>query len=107
MPYLISTAIFPGEKIPDIVRKVIEVNKKFPPDESLGEAVVPNALKGTLDGIKAISILEVKEGKLEAAITRTTALLNSYVVIPGYKYSIDVWSTVEEAYGSIGQKPPE
>jgi len=27
--------------------------------------------------------------------------------IEGFEYTIEVWSTVEEAYSSIGQKPPE
>jgi len=107
MPYLVVFTRWPSDKIPEVVKKAIEVTQKFPPDDSLGDQVVPNAINGNLDGMKSIAITLVKEGKLEEALTRASATVNLYASIPGFESSVEVWSTVEEAYTSIGQTPPE
>jgi len=107
MPYLVVFTRWPSDKIPEVVKKAIEVTQKFPPDDSLGEQVVPNAISGSLDGMKSIAITLVKEGKLEEALTRAGEIVNIYATIPGFESSVEVWSTVLEAYTSIGQTPPE
>lgn len=108
MPYLVSFTCWPSDKTDEVLKKAIEVLQKYPPDPSLGEPVVPNAAKATLNGIKTIGITEVKEGKLEESLARARAILNMYAIrVAGFEYSIEVWSNVEEAYASIGQKPPE
>ncbi len=107
MAYIVVYTRWPSDVIPEIVKKAIEVARKFPEDESLGESVVPNAVKGTLDGITTLSVTLVKEGKLEEGLRRAMATLAMYASIPGFEYSIETWATLEEAYGAIGQKPPE
>jgi len=106
MPYLVSFASWPGDSNVEMVKKAIEVAKKYPPDESLGEQIVPNAINADMDGIKSLSVTLVKEGKLEEAIRRGMAIANMYLPVAGFKYSIEVWATLEEAYSSIGQTPP-
>ena len=109
MTYLISFTKWPSDKTTEVVKRAIESNKKFPPDESLGVALIPgNATKATSDGVKTISVLNVSKGKLEEAYLRSQAIGNFFAMsIEGFEYTIEVWSTVEEAYSSIGQKPPE
>lgn len=109
LPYLISFAKWPSDKTPEVVKKAIEANKKFPPDESLGESLVSgNAIKATQEGIRTISVLNVSKGKLEEAYNRLQALSNLYAMsIEGFEYVLETWATLEEAYSSIGQKPPE
>jgi len=109
MPYLITFTKWPSDKSAEVIKKAIEATKKFPPDESLGESLVPgNALKSTKEGAKAISVFNVSKGKLEEAYLLSQAIGNFYAMsIAGFEYTIEVWSTVEEAYSSIGQKPPE
>jgi len=109
MPYLITFTKWPSDKTVDVVKKVIESNKKFPPDESLGVDVIPgNAIKSTSEGAKTISVLNVSKGKLEEAYFRMQSIGNLFAMaIAGFEYTIEVWSTVDEAYSSIGQKPPE
>ena len=46
------------------------------------------------------------EGKLEEALLRARSIANMYLTVPGFKYSIETWATLEEAYASIGQTPP-
>ena len=106
MPYLVSFIRWPGESTLDIVKKAIEVDKKFPPDDSLGETLVPNAINADMDGIKSLNVTLVKEGKLEEIRKRAMAMVNMYLTVPGFKYSIETWATIEEAYTSIGQTPP-
>ncbi|NVM46265.1 MAG: hypothetical protein HWN79_15245 [Candidatus Lokiarchaeota archaeon] len=106
MPYVVSFVRWPGESTVEMVKKAIEVDKKFPPDDSLGENLVTNAINADMDGIKSFSVTLVKPGKLEETILRARSILNMYLTIPGFKYSVETWATVEEAYTSIGQTPP-
>ena len=109
MPYLISFAKWPSDKTVGVIKKLIEANKKFPPDESLGIDLTPgNAIKATKEGFETIGVSKVKEGKLKDAYQRVTAAANLYAMaIEGFEYKLEVWSTDEEAFASIGQKPPE
>jgi len=109
MPYLITFTKWPSDKSMEVVKKAIESNKKFPEDDSLGEDLLPgNAIKSTKEGVKTITVLNVSKGKLEEALSRAIAVGNFFAMsIEGFEYTIEVWSTVEEAYSSIGQKPPE
>jgi hypothetical protein len=109
MPYLISFSKWPSDKTVEVIKKVIEANKKYPPDESLGEEILPgNAIKAFEEGFKTLSITNVSKGKLDDAYNRAVAIANLYAMaIEGFEYKLEVWSNVEEAYSSIGQKPPE
>jgi hypothetical protein len=106
MPYLVSFIRWPGEATLEIVKKGIEVDKKFPEDNSLGEVLVPNAINADMEGIRSLNVTLVKKGKLEEALLRARSILNMYLSIPGFKYSVETWATIEEAYTSIGQTPP-
>lgn len=107
MPYIISFTKWPSDKASEVIKIAIEVAQKYPPDDSLGEPVVPNAVKGSLEGLRTLSVTEVKEGKLEEALTRAMEILAMYgTQIEGFEYSIEVWATLAEAYASIGKTPP-
>ena len=107
MPYIVVTARFPLNKGSEAAEKYIEERKAFPPDRSLVKELVPNAIKIDNDKIKSIYIAEVKEGKLNEALTRQQNAMIIYHDIEGYEYTIDVCFTVVEAMGMIGMKAPE
>lgn len=107
MPYLVAFVWWPAESSAEMVKIAIEAAKKFPPDDSLGEALVTNAFSSSKDGIVSLGVTLVKEGKLEEAINRARANVNMFLSVPGLKYSIEIWATQEEGYGSIGLTPPE
>ena len=109
MPYLITLAKWPSDKTPEVVKKAIESNKKFPEDESFGEDLIAgNAIKSTIEGAKSLTVLKVNKGKLEEAYFLAQQVGNFFAMsVEGFEYKIEVWSTTEEAYSSIGQKPPE
>ena len=106
MPYIVIFIRWPGESTAEMVKKAIQADKKFPPDDSLGEIIVPMAINSDMDGIRSFSVTLVKEGKLEETRRRAMAIVNMYLTVPGFKYSIETWATSEEAYSSIGQSPP-
>ena len=106
MPYIITKTWYPAHKIPETVKIFVESLRKYPADDSLGEQVVPNAVKSTELGITSLGITKVKEGKLEDALTRTQNVLIMFHGIEGFRYRIEVWATIEEAMAAIGQSMP-
>jgi len=107
MPYIVVTAWFPLNKATETAEKYIEERKAFPPDKSLVKELVANALKVDKNKIRSIYIAEVKEGKLNEALTRQQNAMILYHNIEGYEYTIEVCFNVVEAMGMIGMKPPE
>jgi hypothetical protein len=75
----------------------------------LGVNLTPsNAIRLTRNGAKTISVVNVSKGILEEAYTALQLNGNLYArSIEGFEYSIEVWSTANQAYSSIGKKPPE
>ncbi|MHA2400019.1 MAG: hypothetical protein ACXADU_14185 [Promethearchaeota archaeon] len=106
MAYLIVFTRWPSESTPELLKMAIEVNKKFPPDDSFGESVVPNAVSAGFKGYKTIGVTLVKEGMLEALQRRVMTMMAMYAPVPGFEYKIEIWATMEEAYTAIGQTPP-
>jgi hypothetical protein len=106
MPYIITTTLYPSDKVTDVAKMYLEAIKKYPPDESLGTTIVPAAVIATLQGIKVITIIEVKKGKLEDAQTRMANIMAMFHSIQGYEYSIETYLKVEEAMGLIGMRRP-
>lgn len=107
MPYIIVTSWFPLNKGTEVAKKYIEERKEFPPDKSLTKEVIQSALKVEKDKIKALYVAEVKEGKLDEALTRQQNALLMYHDIEGYEYTIEIFLNIIEAMGMIGMKVPE
>jgi len=106
MPYIIVTSIYPSHKAQQVGETYLETLKKYPPDESLTTEVVPVAAKITLQGIKAISIVEPKAGKLEEALERVGNEMTMFMPIEGFEYSVETYGTASEAMSSIGMSVP-
>lgn len=107
MGYIFSTVWFPPAKGEEVGKKFLEVAKKFPPDKSLGKTVFPGALMRTKSGIKSISMFEVKEGKLEAAIEKINKVLAAYSEIEGVNSTLVTMASLAEALELVGIKAPE
>ena len=107
MGYIFSTIWFPPVKGEEVGKKFLEVAKKFPPDKSFGKTVFPGALMRTKSGIKSISMFEVKDGKLEAALERVNEVLAAYSEIEGVNSTVETMAIVAEALELLGIKMPE
>lgn len=106
MPYVLIKSWFPPHKTEEVAKGAMEELKNNPPDRSLGKSLA-TALKSNENGIASIEIIEVKEGKLEENLTHYSNALVMYHNIEGFRYKIEVWSTMVEAMGMLGMKPPE
>jgi len=108
MVIVMTTAWFPHDKASEAGNIFIESSKKFPRDPSLSKQLLNNAIVATKEGYKAVVASEIKEGKLNEYL----AQLNKTLIfiangIEGYKYQIEVMSSIVEAMDILGLKPPE
>ena len=106
MPYIITTSWYPTHKTQEVAEKYLEMLEKYPPDESLGEGIVPVAVTTNQQGIKTMGITEVKEGKLEEALASNRRSMVMYHDIEGFEYSVEVYMNVVEALEFIGMTLP-
>ena len=106
MVYLLATVWFPPHKGEEVGKKFLEIAKKFPEDRSLGKSVLDGALMRTKYGIKAITISEVKEGKLDDGLARVSEILALYSEIEGVNSRVDTMATLVESMEMVGLKPP-
>ncbi|MFX1456599.1 MAG: hypothetical protein ACFFDB_14590 [Promethearchaeota archaeon] len=106
MVLIVATVIFPHAKSSAVAKKNIELIQKYPADPSLGENLAIG-VKATLDGIKAIFVGEVAKGKIVEYIERVAQQYQETALeIEGYKYQIETFMTVPEAYKILGMEPP-
>ena len=106
MVLFVATVIFPHAKANKVAKKNIELIQKYPVDPSLGEGLVIG-VKATLEGIKAMFIGDVKKGKVEEFIERVAKQYQETALeIDGYRYQIETYMTIPEAYKILGMEPP-
>ena len=108
MPYLVLTAWYPTHKVPEVLKILPELLKKYPPSvlEELGETAVNQATTTTEKGLKAMSFYEIKEGKLEEALITAKKAVAMFQPVEGYEYTIEIWSTFTEAFEIVGMQAP-
>ncbi len=108
MPYLFTYNIFPNDQAGNISKAYLKVIKEERAEwRPLAKEIISNAVKGTLDGMSAISVYDVKEGKLEELLAIQQKHLLVYQDIPGYRYKMEVRFKITEALGMLGLKFPE
>ena len=104
--YILLTVWFPASKSIEVGKKALEVNERFPDDESIMKTILPGGLMRTKDGIKGISVFEVVEGKFEEAYNIATDILAAYAEVDGLNCRIDTMATATESMESIGLTIP-
>ena len=106
MVLIMVTAWYPPDKAIEVAKKYIEVMQKIPEDPSIEKPLVTAGVSSDKDGIKVITIGEVKKGKFEEAMNNTARRLVEYFGIEGYRYEVNTLLTLEEAMPLIGLAPP-
>ena len=106
MPYIITTGWYPTDFEKEITEKYFEVVKQFPFDSSLGKDNIPVAITTNKNGVKILSVMEVKEGKLEDALTWSSKRMVLLQSIKGWEYKVRVWTTIGEALELSGISSP-
>ena len=108
MPYVFNYVVFPLNKGEEIAKKWVESIKDFRSEtRPLAKEVVPNAVKVTMEGVEAISVTDVKEGKLDEFITALGKSMLRFHDIEGLKYRWEVRAKITEALELMGMKAPE
>ena len=106
MPYIITTSLYPSDKVPEVTKRHLEAIKKYPPNEKLFTLVVPGAIKATHQGIQVMVIAEIKTGMLDEAYIYFASMMAMFQDIRGFEYRIDPYTTVEEAFQIAGMSLP-
>ena len=70
MVLVMTISYFPADKSEEAGKVYLEVDKQFPRDKTLSKLLVPVAVRVTPEGMKSISISEVKEGKVREFLER-------------------------------------
>ncbi|HDZ18057.1 hypothetical protein LCGC14_1866100 [marine sediment metagenome] len=107
MPYIIVQTWHPTDIVTEVTEKYIEVMKEFPFDRSLGKETISIAANTNKKGVEAMSVMEVKQGKLEEAWAWAGRRLAPFHSIKGFEYEIRLWSTVAEALEGSEYSLPE
>jgi hypothetical protein len=98
MPYIVVQSWYPSAINIEVTEKYLEVLKEFPFDRSLGKETIPIAATATKNGIEIISVMEVKQGKLEEAWTWIGKRLAPFQAVTGFEYEVKLWTTLTEAF---------
>ena len=106
MPYIFLEAWYPTDIVPEVANKYLEILKEMPFDRSLGKELIQAAVSSSRKGIKVVSVTEVKEGKLQEALTWTGTRMIPFQSIKGFEYKTRVWSTIIEALEPLGMSLP-
>ncbi len=95
--YIITKSTYPNDKVKEVSEMYIKCLTKYPDDASLGTPLVPVALRPSPEGIEALTITDVKKGKLEDALNLARNRLAMFWSITGYRYKIEFYANIEEA----------
>ena len=107
MVVVVSTTYFPAGKSAEVGKKYLEVLKKYPPDRTIAKVILPVAVRVTSDGMKAISISEVKDGKFKEFMRLVYEQILLYSEIEGYRSDVEVYMSGIEALPLVGLEMPE
>jgi len=108
MPYVFITTTFPTHKTNEAGKLFVDTLQDYrKAQRPLSKEIVSNAIKSTDDGIEAIGVHDIKEGKLEEFLLLQAKTMTQYHSLEGLKYRIEVRFKVTEALEMIGMKAPE
>lgn len=100
--YIFATSVYPNEKAKEVADMYFKAVTKYPDNNSVSTPIVPVAVHATLEGIKVINVYEVKKGKYEDAHAIAANRLAMLQNIPGFKWKIETYLTLEGALKVIG-----
>ena len=107
MPYIIVQIWYPTHIGTEVTEKFLEVVKEFPFDRSLGKETIQVASNTNKNGVEVMSIMEVKQGKLEEAWAWGSKRMGAFQSLKGFEYEMRLWSTLAEAFEGSEYSVPE
>ncbi len=105
--YLVVEIWYPPGNEAKAGKLYLEILKKYPPDNTISETVIPFAVNSTPQGTHTFTVSNVKKGKLEDAIKNATQNMLGFSEIEGMTYQIRTYLTAPEAMRFINLQMPE
>ena len=105
MALIVATVLFPHGKSSKVAKKNIEMIQKYPPDPSIGKNLAIGIM-ATIEGMKVLAVGQANKGKVEEFISNLAKQYQEYTNIEGFKYQIDTYLEVAEAYKVLEMEPP-
>ncbi len=105
MVLVVATIIFPHAKSSEVAKKNMELIRKYPTDPSIGKVLIIG-VRATLEGMKVFAVGEAKKGKVEDFMSHLVKLYQEYTDLEGYRYEIELYFDVTEAYKVLGMEAP-
>ena len=107
MPIIVIDNQYPHHKYMEVIEAWLKALEKHPRPEGLVTPLVETMVRSRKSGLNVLSAYQTNAGKLEEALAYFAKFMTEFFNIEGYTYDLSTWATIEEALGSIGQKPPE
>lgn len=107
MPYIIVQICYPSHVADEVREKYIEMVKEIPFDKSLGKETIPVTSNTTKNGIEVMSVVEVKQGKVEEAWKWGRKRMNRFQNVEGLEYDMRLWNTLTESLEGSEYSVPE
>jgi len=106
--YIIATLWYPPQQARAYAKRAFESIKKFPFDKNLSKIILLGAVSNTEEGLRLISIAEIKEGKTkEAVLLASKRILFTAEGIEGLKYKIETCMSAAEAITTVDMQLPD
>lgn len=108
MVLIVTQTWYPISQAENAAKAYLEAMKKFPVDRSLSKPILKSGVKIEKNGIHAIAISSIKEGKVKEAMDIVAKrLIIMSKGIEGMKTSVDVYYDLVEAMPIVGLSAPE
>ena len=107
MVIVVSTTTFPYSKGKDIAELYAEVSKKLPVQKDMEKPILRMAARVTKDGLKTISITEVKKEKYDEFMKHLSEVQMEYFKIEGIKFEVEHYLSGVDAMALVGMQMPE
>ena len=98
---------YPQNKQSEVEQAYFSARKKYPYDKSIMKRVIRLGVRATKDGYKTITVYDIPDGKYTAAIKFEAASMHEYANIEGFRYEIETYLDMGEAFEIIGKAVPE
>ena len=97
MVYVVLRSFYPTNKAEEVLKIFMELVKKYPPDDSIGETLVRGAGRATETGYESMSIYKLKEGQFDNMVKRILGAMSMFNNVESFGWKVEIWATFEEA----------
>ncbi len=107
MPIVFIESQYPPHKNNEVLETWFTAIEKHPVPENMFKTLVDTAVSTDKNGFKVCSAYLPNPGKYEETSAYLRKFMTTFIPIKGYVYEFKIWSTIEEAMGSIEVDMPD